>query len=156
MDIVAVVLLILLGVILVLLEFLVFPGVTVAGIAGTLFIAAGVYYSYSKFGYSVGNYTLAGSIVFVLLVIIYALRGKTWKKVALDTAVDSKVNTIEDNKIKPGDTGVCVSRLAPMGKVLINGEYYEAKSYSNFIDHKTEIVVVKIENGKLIVKPINN
>ena len=62
---------------------------------------------------------------------------------------------VEEDEVKIGDTGLCISRLAPMGKVLVNDEYYEAKANNVFIDQNTEVIVIKIENGKLVVKPKN-
>jgi len=89
---------------------------------------------------------------------VLMLRAKTWSKFMLKTAIDSKVDTVgsEEGKVKPGDRGTTVTRLAPGGKVMVNGEYFEAKSVDLLIDPKQEIEVIRIEDNKLIVKPINN
>jgi len=50
---------------------------------------------------------------------------------------------------------VTVTRLVPGGKVLVNGEYFEAKSVDILIDPRQEIEVIRIEDNKVIVKPIN-
>ncbi len=154
MTIAAIILLIFLGIFLILLEFLVVPGVTIAGIGGLLCIGGGVYLSYSNYGYVVGNYTLGGTFVLLLVTLYFAFKSKTWKKLMLKTSIDSKVNTYEKEKIKIGDTGRTISRLAPMGKVSVNGEYIEAKSLYKFIDQDTEIEVVKVLNNKIIVKSL--
>ena len=75
----------------------------------------------------------------------------------LKTSIDSKVDNIrsEEGRVKPGDRGVTVTRLVPGGKVLVNGEYYEAKSVDILIDPRQEIEVIRIEDNKVIVKPIN-
>ena len=39
-----------------------------------------------------------------------------------------------------------------MGKALINGEFYEVSTDGDFVDPKTEILVLKIEYNKIIVK----
>jgi membrane-bound ClpP family serine protease len=113
MSLYAIILLIILGVILLWVEFLVVPGITVAGIGGVLLIGTGIYLSYNLYG------TAAGTI------------------------------------IKPGDTGKTVTRLAPIGRVEVNGVYYEAKSTDNIINSETDVTVVKVLNDKLIVKPTN-
>ena len=71
--------------------------------------------------------------------------------------MDSKVDTVgaEEGKVRTGDRGITVTRLAPGGKVLVNGEYYEAKSIDILIDPKKDIEVIRIDDNKLIVKPIN-
>ncbi len=145
-------LLVIIGLLLILLEFLVVPGVTVAGIGGLFMISGAVYLCYDNYGTEVGNYSLAGAILIILLALFFALRSKTWKNLMLRTSVDSKSNQINENNLKTGDTGITVSRLAPVGKVMINDEFYEAKSLSGFIDQNKEVTVTKILNTNIIVK----
>ena len=147
--------LILIGFFLILLEFLVVPGITVAGLGGLAFIAGGVYMSYDNFGNKIGNYTVLVVFILLLIVLYFALRSRTWKNLMLRSSVDSKSNEIDEDKIKIGDEGTTISRLAPMGKVIVNDEYYEAKSLHKFIDENTEIIVTKILNTNIIVKPKN-
>lgn len=155
MTIAGIILLIILGIVLILLEFLVIPGVTIAGIGGFILLAGGVYLSYHYYGVETGNYTLAGTAVLITGSIVLALRSRTWKKLMLRSSIDSKVNEIEEGKINIGDTGVTISRLAPMGKIQVNDEYYEAKTLNDFIDPNVEVVIKKIENNIIIVKPLN-
>ena len=151
MTVFTVILLIVLGIILVLLEILVIPGTTIAGIGGILFLSGGIYMSYEKFGTTVGHYILLGVILFIILSIYLSLKSKTWKKLMLNSKIDSKTNVIDEEKVKKGDTGVTITRLAPMGRVLINGENVEAKS-EHFIDQNVEVEVEKILDYKIIVK----
>lgn len=143
---------IVIGLIFLALEILVIPGVGVAGIIGFILIAIGVWQAYAGHGMVAGHLVLGGTFIFTVLTLVLSLRGKTWRRFALSTAIDSKVNLIDEAKIKPGDTGKSVSRLAPMGKALINEEFYEVSTNGDFIDPQTEIVVLKIEYNKVIVK----
>ncbi len=152
----AVILLIVIGVVLLLLEFLVIPGTTIAAIGGILFIGAGIYLSYESFGTTTGNYVLIGSIAFLFLSIVWALRSGTWKHFMLKENIDGKVSQTEsEDEIKVGDEGVCISRLNPMGRVRINGKSYEARSFDAYVNEKSPVKVVKVESNKLIVKYIN-
>lgn len=153
MAITVTVLLILTGIFLLLLEIMVLPGISVAGIGGALFLIAGVIYSYSTFGSTGGHITLATTSIFVILSVVLAFRSKTWKKAMLDTEINSKVDALKDIDIAIGDTGITISRLAPMGKVKVNNKYLEAKSLQGFIDEKTEIEIVKIQSSNILVKP---
>jgi membrane-bound ClpP family serine protease len=56
--------------------------------------------------------------------------------------------------VKIGDCGVTISRLSPMGKVLIGGKEYEAKSAEAYIDQRSEVTVIGFENFTIIVKSI--
>jgi membrane-bound ClpP family serine protease len=97
-----------------------------------------------------------GTVVATVLTLVFALRSKTWRRFKLNASISSTVEgRIEEGQIKPGDSGIAISRLAPMGKARINEMVVEAKSQGDFIDQKSEIVVVKIEDNKVIVKPKN-
>ena len=135
--------LIILGLLLFIVEFMLIPGVTIAGIGGAISLVTAIVFSFTTYGTKVG---------FIML------KAGTWRKLMLNTAIDSKVDTVgaQEGKVKAGDRGVTVTRLAPGGKVLVNGEYYEAKSIDILIDPKREIEVIRIDDNKLIVKPINN
>jgi len=147
--------LIIIGIILILLEFLVIPGATISAIAGFILIASGVYLSYTNLGNNIGHIVLAVTVVSIVLAIVFSLRSKTWKNAMLKTEITGVANTYEMDKIKIGDIGTSVSRLAPMGKVIVNDIAFEAKTMSEFIDQKTEIEIIKIEQNIIIVKPLN-
>lgn len=56
-------------------------------------------------------------------------------------------------KVKPGDFGKAISRLAPMGNVEVEGKIYEGQSIEGYIEPESEIEVVKVEQYKIIIKP---
>jgi membrane-bound ClpP family serine protease len=143
--------LIIIGLVFLVLEILIIPG-GIAGVVGFLLIAVGIWQTYAGHGLVAGHLVLAGTFILTVITLVLSLRGKTWRKLALSTAIDSKVNVIDHDLIKTGDTGKTVSRLAPMGKALINGEFYEVSTNGDFIDQQTDIVVEKIEYSKIIVK----
>lgn len=144
---------IIVGLLFLLLEILVVPGTTVIGFLGAAMMVFGVYSVYSQFGIAAGTYTLAGTLVFAVSAIVLALKSNTWKKAMLNTDIGGRVNIFDADSVKPGDEGVAVTRLNPMGKALINEEYYEVTSKNNLLDENTEIIVTKVEGNKIIVKP---
>ncbi|MBP7497244.1 MAG: hypothetical protein KA792_06250 [Bacteroidales bacterium] len=141
------------GMLFVILEILVVPGVVV-GILGVLLMITGIYGSYSSYGSLAGNLTLAGTILFSFLAFILVLRSKTWNKVMLNSNIDSKVNVIDETEVKLGDTGKASSKLRPIGKAQLNGKYFEVNSTGDYIDAGTEIKVVKIESNKIYVEKL--
>lgn len=155
MSVLGIILLILLGVVLFLVEFLIIPGVTIAGISGALVLGVAVFMSYRTYGTTVGTYTLLSVLVVSIVTLALALRSKTWKRFMLKTNIDSKVEVgLEDKKIKPGDNGETVTRLAPIGMVRVNNITIEGKSIGGFLDPNTKIEVVKVLGTQVIVKPI--
>jgi membrane-bound ClpP family serine protease len=143
--------LIALGLLLVLLEIFLLPGI-ISGIIGGLIVVYAIVRAYIEYGAFAGTITLFATIVVFALLMILFFQSKTWKKITLNDVIESKVNTINNNIIQVGDKGKSISRIAPMGKAFINGEYFEVTSNVNFIDENRELVIVKIDNNKVYVK----
>jgi membrane-bound ClpP family serine protease len=152
MTILAILLLILLGLLLLLIEFAVIPGVTIAGIGGFLLLAGSVYIAFSSYGTLAGFITLAIVLIVSPTMIYYLFQSRTGKKMILEKNIDGKVDLISE-KISVGDKGKTIGRLAPMGKIKVNGEVVEAQSTGAYIDQNTEIKVLKIVSNKIIVEP---
>jgi membrane-bound ClpP family serine protease len=143
---------IILGLLFLVLEILVIPGVGVAGVIGFILIAVGVWQTYAVYGMLAGHLVLAGTFLLTVLTLVLSLRGRTWKRLMLSTNIDGKVNIVDETKVKAGDSGKTVSRLAPMGKAMINGEFFEVSTNGDFIDQQTEITVEKVDHSKIYVK----
>jgi membrane-bound ClpP family serine protease len=104
-------------------------------------------------GSTAGNVTLAASAVTLGLTFFGLLKSKSLERISLNTNIDDKVDNSYLLKIAVGDIGVAVSRLNPIGKVLVNDVEAEGKSYDGeFIEEDTEIVVVKVETYNVLVK----
>ena len=144
--------LIIVGLLFLILEILVVPGTTFVGVIGFILIAVGVWQTYASYGTPAGHYVLGATLLLTLVTIGVSLRPKTWNRVMLHSEIDSRANAIDQHKIKVGDVGITVSRLAPTGKIFINDNYYEANSAGDFIDQKTTVEVVKIEHNRIVVK----
>jgi len=155
MTIFAIVLLILLGLLLLLIEFAVIPGVTIAGIGGFILLGASVYIAFADYGTGAGFITLTVVLIAAPAMIYYFFKSRTGKKMILGSKIDGKVETVDEEKIKVGDVGKAIGRLAPMGKAKIGGMVVEVQSTGAFIDQNTEIRVLKINANKIIVEPLN-
>lgn len=144
--------LILLGIILMLVEMLLVPGVGIAGIAALVSLAGACWYAFTNVNTGTGIVVTSIVVVLLLIMLFIILRAKTWKKFALKDEITSKVNT-EPDTVQPGDTGITVTRLAPMGTARVEGKVCEAKSEDNsMIDPGTEVIVTGVEDNKIIVK----
>ena len=147
-----IIVLIVIGLIFLVAEFLIIPGITVAGIAGFVLIIFGVYLGYSQFGTTTGHIILLSAAVASVATIALSLRAKTWRWATLSTNIDSKAVEEYEHIIKTGDVGITVSRLAPMGKAVINDNIVEVTALGEMIDQQSAIEVVKVEGSKIIVK----
>lgn len=146
--------LVLTGILLMLVEMLLTPGVGVAGLLSLGSFGTAVWYSFNKFGYTAGWISLVVVTVILVLMLVVILRSGTWKRLSLRTEIDSKVNT-ESEQVKAGDRGVCVTRLAPLGTARFGGLSCEVKSFDNsMLAAGTEVEVVCVEDNRIEVKPI--
>ena len=144
----------LLGILLLTLEIVALPG-GVAGAIGVAMIAFGVWQTYALFGPTTGTIVLLCSIVLCTLTLVLFLRRRTWQRFSLNEEIDSKVNQLEPTA-KVGAKGVTISRLAPTGKALIDGEQMEVHAVNKFIDPDHPIEVVGIEGYRIDVVEISD
>jgi membrane-bound ClpP family serine protease len=152
-----IIILIVLGILLFVIEFLLVPGVTVAGIGGLVLTVLGVYKAFNDFGSSVGIWVLIGTLMLSVFVIAMSLRARTWNRLMLKTDVKGTVDhDITEDQIKKGDRGIALTRLAPMGKIEVNGIVREAKSMEGYIDEHSGIEVVTIEGTRISVKQLKD
>ena len=151
-DLIIVAVVILLGVIFLLLEIFLLPGITVSGIAEFVFLVGGIAYAYMYMGPVAGNISLLIAGLLLAGSFIYFIKSKSLRRISLTTNIDSKVDTSDLNKINIGDEGITQSRLNPIGKVFINNLIVEAKSINGeMIDEDTEVVVNKVDWSNILV-----
>ena len=151
MSLTAIIILILIGIILLLIEILIIPGVSIAGIGGFICMIAGIVLSYKFLGIKQGNIILLVTFLLNIIVILYSLRTKTWRKVGFESEINGKANLI-DIGINVGDAGITISKLAPSGKAIFNDKTVEVHSTEGYINPNTEIVIKTIKDNKIFIK----
>ena len=145
------ILLLVVGFVLLLVELFVIPGTSVIGLFGFSALVYGIIRIFTDYGTIAGFIALASVLTVCIVLIVWFMKTKSWKKIMLHDKLESKVNIVDEQKIKVGDVGSSMSRLAPMGQASFSGEIFEVHSMDGFIDQKTPIKVVKIENSKIFV-----
>lgn len=149
-----VIFLVLLGLFFLVAELVFLPGAALGVILSLASYAAATYFAFVRIGMVGGFITLGIIIVLSLIATIISLRAKTWQRFALKNKVEGQSMQTPAEEVKIGDCGVTISRLSPMGKVLIGGKEYEAKSAEAYIDQRSEVTVIGFENFTIIVKSI--
>ncbi|HKM12551.1 MAG TPA: NfeD family protein [Bacteroidales bacterium] len=148
-----IIMLIVLGIILILVEILLIPGFAVTGILGVGSLVLACYFGFTHLGPRAGVIIIVGEVILLSVLLYYALRAKTWKKLSLHTNIDAKVDEHPETKgLTAGMEGVTTTRLNPMGRAKIGGHDLEVRSIDGFVDERTEIVIDSIENEKIFVK----
>ncbi len=144
--------LIIIGLLFMVIEILLIPGTSFAGIIGFICMAVGVWQAFAAHGLTEGFIALGITLLATFLALYFSLKSNTWKKFMLKDENTTRLNVITEEDIKPGDTGVAISRLALAGTIEINGKEYEAHTFGEFINQGTSVTVVKVENNKIFVK----
>lgn len=145
--------LILVGLVLIFAEVLLIPGVGIAGILGILSMGGSCYYAFSQLGQTTGIIVTAVNVVLVVALSVWILRAKTWKRLTLETNIDSKA-VPNDGILTVGARGKTQTRLAPMGMVRFDKDVVEVKALEGMIDPGIDVEIVMIEDNKVYVKPV--
>jgi len=146
--------LLILGLLLLIAEFYLFPGTTLIGIAGLLVLVVAVGITFSKFGVTAGLITLLLTAFIGSVLLYQGYKTFSSSGMALTKELHGKVNELENIHFEAGTEGFAYTDLRPVGKAFINGSKYEVHSLANFIKKDTPIVVHKIEINKIIVKKL--
>jgi membrane-bound ClpP family serine protease len=147
--------LLLLGDILVLAELLIIPGTIFTGLLGLGSIVGSCYLAYSQIGTTASIVIFIINVVILIICTVLLLRAKTWKKLSLDTKIESTIdNKPQEKGLAVGHQGETITRLAPMGKVEFDGKTIEATSEDGILDPHAKIVISKIEDNKIYVKKL--
>ncbi|MDR2087503.1 MAG: nodulation protein NfeD [Dysgonamonadaceae bacterium] len=157
------------GIILTLLEIFVIPGFGIAGISGIILIGMGlIFASLDNDWFSFRNVettditrsiltVLSGtSLSFIAILYLSSRIGKKgmFRKIALIADLESSGSVdLNDNQLL-GQTGKAMTDLRPSGKIIIEGEIYDAVSNHGFIDNGTDVIVVKFEHMQLYVETL--
>lgn len=147
-------LLLLLGLLFLVAEIVLLPGLTVAALLALVCDGSAVWLAFTRFGTTTGVVVLLLCLGLSLVATIFSLRAKTWQRFSLQQEIRSSSAALPSESVACGARGYTCSRLAPMGQVEIDGRRYEAKSTGAYIDPQTEVEVVGFENFSIIVKPI--
>ena len=151
-----VVTLLILGVVLMLVEMLLIPGIGIAGFLSLGSLGVACWYAFAEISTAAGWWTTLAAMLLLGAMMFFALRAKTWRRFELKTEVTSQMGT-ESAQVHPGDRGVAYTRLAPLGTGRFGSLSCEVKSYDNqMVAAGTPLEVVAIEENKPLVKPVTN
>jgi membrane-bound ClpP family serine protease len=150
-----IILLILFGLALIIVEVIFIPGTTFVGVLGFVSMIIGIVVSFSKFGSETGWLTLAGSAVATGALLYVSFRTNTWKRFAINSSIDSKMNEIELLKFSIGMEGVALSALRPIGKGEFDGEVLEVRTNGEYVEAGSKIRIVRVTTNQVLVEIIN-
>jgi membrane-bound serine protease (ClpP class) len=164
------VLLFVVGIVLIALELFVIPGFGVAGISGITLVLVGLILSMVNndgfnFDYTgtgalleaIGVVMASIGITVAVIVLFFGrfLSSPMFKRVALMTSENategyhSNMKELQDMK---GKIGTAVTDLRPVGKVDIDGEWFDAQTEAEYVLKGEQVVVLEAKNSFVIVR----
>ncbi len=121
---------------------------------GTACAIAAIFFAYKMLGATYGHLSV---IIGFFVFLIFFFAGKKMMgdgDMSLNQELTGKVNEFEAN-VKIGDIGKTFTDLKPNGKAFFEDEKLEVFSTGKFIDRDVAIKIIKIEQNKIIVKPVS-
>ncbi len=154
MDYLITALLLIAGLILIILEVLILPGI-ITGMIGFLLIVSSIIYAFVHFGYSGGLIVILLSILSFLALIIIMKKLKVWNRFVLSE--ENRWKLADQNEIKAeliNKEGISLTDLKPSGFILVDSKKFDANSEGEFIPKSSKVKILSIEGRKIIVKKI--
>lgn len=154
------IILFLLGIVLILLEIFVIPGFGIAGLLGLVSMGASVFMSFPdpRTALQALAITAVAIVVLVLLFLKRFQKSALWGRLVLthEQKEEGYRPTQVDYQSLVGAEGVADTQLRPAGRILVNGEYYDAVADGTMIPHGAPVRVVKVEGARIVVRPVKS
>ena len=155
MELFYIILLVFFGLLFLVAELVLLPGVSIGAILAMVCYGGSIYLAFRDFGTAAGVTVIVVILLLSLVAVVVSLRAKTWQRFSLKQEIrSSSMSVLPAEELRVGQHGVTLSRLSPMGKVEIDGKVYEAKSTGAYVDPRQEVEVVGFENFSVIVKTL--
>ena len=152
MELVLTVVFLFLGALLLVVEVALIPGFGIIGILGICSFVTSIAYAFAVLGVIAGWVTLGIVVALVVLFIMWAVYGKSLKRLALSKNIDSTLKNPLASALAVGEEGVSVTRLALVGEAEFNGSQLEVVSADGLIDAGTRVFVSRVTESAIFVK----
>lgn len=152
MELFLTILFVFLGALLLVVEVTLIPEFGLTGALGIASFVAAVVYAFMMMGSVAGWATLLSVLALVTLLVLWAVYGKPFKKLALKANIDSTLKVTEAASVAVGDEGVAVTRLALVGEVDFGKVRLDVVSDDGFIDQGTAVCVSRITESAVFVR----
>lgn len=169
------ILLFVVGIILLIIELFVIPGFGVAGVTGViamlgaLILAAlnNIIFDFTfvtSIDISRSILTVLAGLVIAVIILVYLSHRIGSRGILYNFALHSEqknsegyVGVDQTPRHHIGNIGRALTRMAPSGKVEVDGEVYDAVSMlGQYIEADTQVQIHRYENSQLYVTPLNN
>jgi membrane-bound ClpP family serine protease len=144
--------LILIGIVLLVLEILILPGL-IAGIVGSVFLMIAILWTFNVYGTTAGAYTALGTLLLTAISLYISFKSRVWSRFSLkDDLRESRTNVTDPASVSPGMEALTISALRPMGTVMVGDLKIEARTNGELIQENKKVVILHVLPSGVIVK----
>lgn len=133
------------------------PGGLLGILAGIAIIWASIL-AFQNYGPLEALGVFIGGLILIIILVIFELKiiskTKIGKRMFLDQAVEDQSTKVIGTEELIGKDGEAETTLAPSGKVIIEGQEYEAFSEDGLIKKGEKVKIVGRDNFRIVVKKI--
>lgn len=151
-------LLLLVGLGLLIVELFVVPGFGVFGVGGVAAILAAIYFSFATAESALQSLGVASGAAIVGAVVLWRFgkRVRFWDRLILKTRQENESGYVAPADFRPhlGRRGRAITPLRPSGTVDVEGERIDAVTEGAFVEAGKEVVVVKVEGTRVVVRQV--
>ena len=155
-DLLAPILLVIIGLALIGVEIYLIPGMNIVGILGFLVLVFAIGFMFSTGGMLAGWITLLATVSILALLGWVIWKSGAWERFVLATSVgddDDAEESYQENRSRYlGQTGSAVTPLRPTGVIEIENERIEVTTEGEFIAAGSAIKVVAMDRRHLFVR----
>ena len=150
-----------LGITALVLEIFFVPGFGVAGVIGVILLGWGVLLLSVDIFQATQAFTIALLLTMVALIggVWLATKFNFWKRISLPNRQKREAGySAPQRELENllGSQGVTATPLRPAGSALIDGKRVDVVTEGEFINPGTQIIVIKVESTRVIVKTAEN
>ncbi len=142
------------GLLLLAVEAFLIPGFGVSGVGGLVAVFMSITMSFAEAGQGARSILLAFvlTIIGTFLAFKYLPRTRTWGRLILSHKQSGDYVAANDRKNLKERVGKSITVLRPSGVIDIDGERIDAVTEGSFIQKGVEVVVIRVEGSRIVVR----
>lgn len=144
----------LLGIIIILVEFII-PSMGLLTISAIAVFGYSLYLVYQATSFKISLIVACFDMALIPVLIWIGVKIIARSPLALRNAVSDKrrdISAESDAKNLVGKEGKTLTKLVPAGKALINGKRFDVVSTGDYIEQNEEIIVTTVQGNRIVVK----
>ncbi len=143
--------LVVIGLLLLAVEFFVIPGFGFAGVVGTALVFGGTFVAWTQLGPTIGVLMLGASVTVAMIFIWLVIRSPAARRMVLSDHVSG--DSVDHDGLKGfvGRRGVAETDLRPSGTATFDDDRHHVMTDGEYIVRGTPVEVVRVSTNTLVV-----